>query len=569
MIDITSMNNNLPTYFKALDSSNSNSNQTILSNTSSKNNDNKRYNENGQKQNNVRGSTLIPNNNVLQFSNTVHSSNLINTQSQSIVQQQTVLQPMDLNYNNPINHSKPIVPTISVLDNNNIQNISNSSPNPNLINSSNNIHNNDYFQSQPSPYNNNTIVSPISGVAISTPPQFTVYNKNMNNSMNNSMNTLAPPSNNNYMNQTFTGNTTPVMLPPAAIGQPNNINHAYSAPVFSNSLSPYSLPNCDMNSVPNCDINSGLRLNINIPSHHNSLLSTPNLIHTPIISSSVLSNPNINTPLISSNNIILSNDINTPVINTDLSTSIDISTPLVVNSSMPILSNDISTPLQNTNTPIVPSSLFNVTTHSSITSSNSNSSLVIPSDLTTGISLSNQQVTSIDSLSPSNAITPAQSVPVPTLNVPTIKSSNYDHIYNGTETEDVSLKIGETPSANSKDFINSFPTPTTDIYSMKCIINNSLNKEGINLENNTESSLKVKSMDMMIPITPKDEMAKIINNYSNISYSLPHTFNKKGILNKDGKTSSSQMPAMPNQNNLEYKPTQEEIEEASNWKTWT
>jgi len=538
MIDINSMNNNLPTYFKALDSSNSNSNQTILSNTSPKNNDNKHYNENGQKQIDIRETSLnTNNNNVLQFQNTVPSSNLINT-PQSIVQQQSVLQPIDFNYNKPIN-PKSIMPTISVLDNN-IQNISNS--NPNLINSSNNIHN-EYFQSQPSPYNNNTIVSPMGSVTISTPPQYTVFSKNMN--------TLAPPSN-NYMNQAYTGNTTPVMFPPVAIG--HNMNHAYSAPVFSNSLSPYSLPNCDMNSVPNCDMNSGLRLNINIPSHCNSLLSTPNVIQTPIISSSVLPNPNINTPIISSNNIILSNDINTPVITTDLSTSIDISTPLVVNSSMPVLSNDISTPLQNTNTPIVPSSLFNVTTHSSINTSNANSSLVIPSDLNTGISLSNQQVASIDSLSPPNTVTPVIQSVVSSINVPTIKSNNY----NGIEAEEVSLKIGETPSAISKDFINSFPTPTTDIYSMKCVMNNSLNKEGINLENNTEASLKVKSVDMMIPITPKDEMAKMIGNNSNISYSLPHSLNKKGVLDKEDKTSSSQTPVISNQNNFEFKPTKEE-----------
>ena len=517
MIDIASLNSNLPKYFEALDSSNSNSNQTLLPNNVV-NTNNASNNESIPTQSFMGESALLPNNNnvVLQGPpNAIPSSTII--QPPAMVQQ-NVLQssPVTLHSNSLLPPPNSVYSANTVMYNNTAI--------PNTVNNS------DIFQQSsqpsPSPYNNNTIVSPVSRVAIPNQPQYVLNNNipiisypnasphsiSVNQPMNTPLNPSTPISQTNFMNQSN------IIFPPNTLmGPQGNMSHAYSAPVFSNNLSPPSLPNYEMNTgilaVP-----SNAITNVN---------STSNSIQTPIISNQISSNilpSNPHTPMTLNNSLIIPSELST-----DLTTSIDISTPLVMTSSMPILTNDLSTPLQGTSTPVLPSTLFNVNSTDSAVSA-SNASLVIPSDLTCSITLDNQQVSTLDSLSPPlkvNSIPSVgqQSFSIPSATPPT-KMIHFDY---PVRTEDVPLlNVGATPSVQSKDFVNSLPTPK-DNTSMKC----TFNKEGITLDNISKSPQQEynKSLEMKMPISPKEEhrgSASILNNKINkASFPSPKIDNKK------------------------------------------
>ncbi|ORX57779.1 hypothetical protein BCR36DRAFT_580347 [Piromyces finnis] len=541
MIDIASLNSNLPTYFEALDSSNNNSNQTLLQNNGSDNNSSNN-NEKIPTQSLMSESSLFPNNNnvVLQNQPKVIPSTVV--QQLSMVHQQNILQTSPLTY-----HSNISFPHNSMYPNNTV--IYNNTPNT--------INNSEIFQQSaqpsPSPYNNNTIVSPMNRVTIPNQPQYTVINKNIsipgtlvsysnasppNININAQVNPASPmnpniPINsaNTYINSTYANNSSNnVMYPPSeVIGPQGNMNHAYSAPVFSNNLSPPSLPNYE--------INSGLALGIAIPSNSVSTINPPpNAIQTPIISNRISSNmlpSNTNTPMNLSNNLIIPNESST-----DLTSSIEMSTPLVMTTSMPILSNNLSTPHQGTTTPVLPSSLFGINSGDHVIDS-TNSTLVIPSDLTC-IAMDNQQVPSLDCLSPpvrvnSMSLNSSHSIPSTT---PPSKSKfvHYEESSYSTKAEDVPLlNVGATPSVKSKDFINSLPTPK-DTVTMKC----TFNREGITLDSITEAPQHEinKSLEMKMPISPKEEISKNIASTSLTSklnkatYPSPQILNKKGTINE-------------------------------------
>eukprot|EP00833_Pecoramyces_ruminatium_P000784 jgi/Orpsp1_1/1174816/evm.model.c7180000051548.1 len=604
MIDIASLNSNLPTYFEALDSSNSNTNQSLLP-------DNR--NERLPPQNGMGVQNLLPNNNIIQtIPNTNPPTNVLQPQPQP--QPQPTLIP-----SNPIMQQSAIP-----IQNNTIQQSSNPVYSNTIINTnmpslpnqmSNQMNPPEIFSqpSQPSPYSNNTIVSPLNGISLSNPsPQYVVVNKNMTptnsyvsypnasppnmttnmNSTNTSMNILPTPANNTVVSPLYqsTSNSS-VMLPPTLMRQ-NTMNHAYSAPVFSNTLSPPSLPNQDAN--------AGLPINIpTIPSNNNTpIISTPHgMSTTPIISNPLTTGilpTNISTPIISNNTTsnIIPTELSTPVISKELGNQMEMATPIVMNASMPVITSEMATPIQSSTTPAFPSTLFTINSNDS-TLANTNNTLVISSDVNSSIILESPQVNSLDSLSPPNKMSSMVQVPqtsyamgtpvtkmtmdglTPPTNTRTLRFDGETNFQ--VRSEEVPLmNVGATPSTRTNEFINSLPTPT-DSFTMKC----TMNKEGITLDSIAENTVSELNKPIM-PISPKEELSKlaggngngnvngsgkiIANNgttlvsdrntstiLSNASYPSPQTVNKKGLV-REAPTSSSSTQLL-NQPILTEEPT--------------
>jgi len=115
--------------------------------------------------------------------------------------------------------------------------------------------------------------------------------------------------------------------------------------------------------------------------------------------------------------------------------------------------------------------------------------------------------------------------------------NDYEQSYIIKNEEVPLLNIGTTPSSQANDLINSLPTPT-DNYTVKCTINN----DGITLDNTVESPSQNinKAVEIMIPISPKEEISKHPNGKSissnatlvssKASYPSPQSINKRNIL---------------------------------------
>ncbi|ORY55781.1 hypothetical protein LY90DRAFT_669568 [Neocallimastix californiae] len=537
MNDIASLNSNLPTYFEALDSSNTNNSQSLLPSNKNDTRNRNDYVVHTIPSNVIPQASIYPSNTtILQSSPVTLSSNSIQHSSTSQIYPSNT----NINSNLPIYSNQMNFASLH-------QHQSQPQPQPQP-------HAQVQAQPSPSPYSNNTIISPLNGVPLSTPPpQYYVVNKNMTPpstylsypnvspatmGMNTTMGAMPTPANHTIVDPMYqTSNTNSVMLPPSMLQQ-NPMNHAYSAPVFSNTLSPPSLSNHNTNA-------NGLPMTMTsptiLPSNSNTtpIISTPHTHHTtplssnPITTGSVLP-PHLNTSIVPSNmtktsttnTTILPNDFSssTPVISTELGNPLEIGT----NATMAVMPpNEMGTPLHGSITPGVPSSLFTFNSADPTLNANAGAPLVIPTDANNGIILESPQVASMG--------TPITRSSLDGLTPPTrTRTLRYDG-------EMVPLfNIGATPSStHPKEFINSLPTPT-DSFTMKC----TMSKEGITLDSIAESPIQEMVSPIMpiplslpMPISPKEELLKQTTN--NTSTNINSNSNSNNIYHHTSSSSSS------------------------------